>query len=52
MVSGIEEVEINDAVSGDAVYYNIQGVRVDASDLTPGVYVRVLGDKSDKVIIR
>lgn len=52
VVSGIEEVEINDAVSGDAVYYNIQGVRVDASDLTPGVYVRVLGDKSDKVIIR
>ncbi len=48
--TGVEDVEVaNDA---PAVYYNLQGVQVDADNLTPGVYVRVQGNKSEKVLVK
>ena len=53
--------EIKDAVSdiisaedadADAEYYNLQGIRVDADNLTTGVYIRRQGDKAAKVYVR
>ena len=47
-VSGIEDVVIDNA---PAVYYNLQGVRVE-DDLTPGLYIRRSGNTTTKVIVR
>ena len=47
-VSGIEDVVIDNA---PAVYYNLQGVRVEG-DLTPGLYIRRQGNTTSKVIVR
>ena len=48
--SGIESV----AADADAtpVYYNLQGVRMDSKNLTPGVYIRVKANKAEKINIR
>ena len=49
-VSGVEDVDAdNDA---EAEYYNLQGVRVAADDLVPGIYIRRLGTTVTKVAIR
>lgn len=50
-VSGISAVEI-EQTNGEAVYYNLQGVRVNSDALTPGIYVRRQGNKAVKVLIR
>lgn len=42
-------VELNQA---DAVYYNTNGMRVDAANMTPGVYVKVIGKTATKVIVK
>ncbi len=34
------------------VYYNLNGVRVDAERLEPGIYVKVTGTKSEKVYVK
>ena len=39
----------NDA---EAVYYNLNGVKVDGERLEPGIYVKVQGSKSEKLYIR
>ena len=39
----------NDA---EAVYYNLNGVKVDGERLEPGIYVKVQGSKSEKIYIR
>lgn len=41
-----------DANNAEAVYYNLQGVRVDSSNLVPGIYVVVRGNESQKVIVK
>lgn len=48
---GISAVEI-ETNNGEAVYYNLQGIRVNADALTPGIYVRRQGNKSVKVLVR
>lgn len=48
-VSGIEEIT-TDAVCGEAIYYNLQGQRVEAD--RPGLYIRRQGSKAEKVFIR
>ena len=49
--SGVENVVATPA-TGEAVYYNLNGVRVDADNLSTGVYVKVVGNTATKVIIR
>ncbi len=52
--------EIADAISditvdgdnADAEYFNLQGIRVDADNLTPGIYVRRQGNKATKIVIK
>ncbi len=48
--SGVTEIAADTAA--DTVYYNLQGVRVNGTSLTPGVYIRVSGDKAEKVSVK
>lgn len=48
--AGIDAITVDNDVT--PTYYNIQGIRVDASDLTPGIYIKKTGTKSEKIIIR
>lgn len=50
-VDSIDEVTTATEAT-DWIYYNIQGIRVDASKLTPGLYIRVSGSVSEKVLLR
>ena len=47
--TGVDSVEIDDA-NAEAVYYNLQGVRV--QNPSNGIYIMVKGNKSSKVVIR
>lgn len=47
--SGIALTEAGDT---PAVYYNLNGVRMDGSNLTPGVYVVRRGAKTTKVLVK
>ena len=49
--SGIDGIEAADE-EGAVEYYNILGIRVDASALTPGIYIRRQGTNTTKVIIK
>ena len=48
-VSGVTDVDADN--NAEAVYYNLQGVRV-AGELTPGMYICRQGDKVSKVVVR
>lgn len=51
--SGVDNVA-DDAAAGEetaTIWYNLQGVRVAAPD-APGVYIKVSGDRSEKVVVR
>lgn len=46
--TGVDSIEAD--VTGEAVYYNLQGVRID--NPTSGLYIRVRGGKSAKVMLK
>ena len=48
---GIEDVDA-EYTDVPAVYYNLQGVQVSADELIPGIYVKVQGNKAEKVVVR
>lgn len=50
--SGVSDITVENATNGEAVYYNLSGVRVAAENLQPGVYVKVQNGKSTKVVIK
>ena len=50
--SGVEEVSVEAEEVVAPVYYNLNGVRVNAENLTPGIYVKVVGEKATKVIVK
>lgn len=50
--AGIESVAEAAASAAQREYFNLNGVRVDASNLVPGIYVVRQGDKTSKMIIR
>ena len=49
--TGVDNVAV-DAEAAEAVYYNLNGVKVDADNLTPGVYVKVAGKVATKVVVK
>lgn len=49
--SAVGDIIVTDADAAP-VYYNLQGVRVAADNLTPGVYVKVVGTRATKVIVK
>lgn len=50
VTTGVEEAVSADVV--EAVYYDLNGVKVNAEKLVPGIYVVVRGDKSEKVLVK
>ena len=50
--AGVEDITVDEAADGPATYYNLQGIRVDGDNLTPGVYIRRSGNTSAKVLIK
>ena len=48
-VSGVEDITIDETCT--PVYYNLQGLRVDNPE-AGSVYIRVSGDKAEKVLVR
>ncbi|MCM1033506.1 MAG: hypothetical protein NC405_07090 [Odoribacter sp.] len=49
--TGVENIAV-DAADTNAVYYTIGGVQVSAEDLTPGIYVKVVGNTATKVVVK
>lgn len=49
-ISGIADVVAGQ--SGEVEFYNLQGVKVDTSNLTPGIYVARRGTTATKVVVR
>lgn len=45
-------ITIDDAASAQALWYSLQGMPVDPSRLSPGVYVRVCGGVAERVMVR
>ena len=50
-LSGIIEIAVGDVDAATAVY-TLSGIRVPASDITPGIYIIVRGDKAEKALIK
>ena len=50
LTSGVSVIGAENAA--EAVYYNLNGVRVDGSSLTPGVYVQRRGSETVKVLVK
>ncbi|MCM1070034.1 MAG: hypothetical protein NC210_04180 [[Clostridium] fimetarium] len=50
IVTGIEAVEAE--AEGAAEYFDLNGMRVNAENLTPGIYVKRQGGKTSKIAIR
>ena len=48
-VTGVDNIDADDA---PVEWFNIQGMRIPADSLEPGVYVRVQGSKATKVIVK
>lgn len=49
--TGVESVAAGNE-SADARFYNLNGVEVNARNLTPGIYIRRAGSVSTKVVVR
>lgn len=50
--AGIESVGADDAENASVEYYNLAGVKVAPEALVPGVYLRVSGTKTVKVLVK
>jgi M6 family metalloprotease-like protein len=51
--SGIENVDANTNVDApNAVYFDLQGRQVNVNNLTPGIYVRRIGNSTSKIIVK
>ena len=48
--SGLTEISKDD--TSDALYFTVSGIQVPADRLLPGIYLRLRGDKTDKVIVK
>lgn len=51
-VSGIEGIDTDADLSLPALYYDLNGRQISADSLTPGVYIRVRGSITDKIVIK
>ena len=51
--SAVENIHIDNSTSNaPIIYYNLQGIKVDAQNLTPGIYIKCQGNKVTKIIIK
>ncbi len=51
-VDGVQNVIVDTADDSVAVYYDINGRKVNADSLVPGVYIAVKGAKATKIIVK
>lgn len=53
IATGIDDIaaDVNDADT-EAEYFNLQGLKVDASNLGNGIYIKRTGEKIEKILIR
>ncbi len=49
--TGVSDI-VADSSNAAPVYFNLNGARVDSSNLTPGLYIRRQGNKATKTIIK
>ena len=51
--SAVENIYIdNSAANAPVIYYNLQGIKVDTENLTPGIYIKCQGNNATKIIIK
>ncbi|MCM1292805.1 MAG: chitobiase/beta-hexosaminidase C-terminal domain-containing protein [Bacteroides sp.] len=50
-VAGIEEVAVDNS-DAPVEYFNLQGIRVAADNLTPGIYIRRQGTEATKILVK
>ena len=51
--TGVEDVVVEEGDANAPVeYFNLQGIKVDANNLTPGIYVKVQGKTATKVLVK
>lgn len=51
-LSGVENVGIEADTDAPARYFNLQGIEVSASNLAPGIYIRLQAGRSEKIAVR
>lgn len=49
--TGVDNIAV-EIENGNATYYNLNGVQVDAENLVPGVYIKSVNGKSEKVTVK
>lgn len=53
ITSGIDEISADDITSdGNVEYYTLQGIKIDAENITPGIYIRHQNNSVTKVLIK
>lgn len=50
-VAGIENIDVDNS-NAPVEYYNLQGIRISADNLTPGIYIRRQGSDVVKVLVK
>ncbi len=50
--SDVKSISVEAANDGEAVYYNVNGVKVNGNNLPAGVYVKVVGKTATKVVVK
>lgn len=50
--AGVDDILVDEADESEAVWYDLNGRRVNADELAPGIYVKVTGNKTEKVAVR
>lgn len=51
--SAVENIYIDNSVANaPVIYYNLQGIKVDTENLTPGIYIKCQGNNATKIIIK
>ena len=51
-VDGVEDITVDTDINAPIEYFNLQGVSINADNLTPGLYIRRQGKTVSKIIIR
>ena len=49
---GISDITVNEDANAPVQYFNLNGVEVNANNLTPGIYLTRQGSKGGKVIVK
>ena len=52
ITDGVNDISVDADINAPVEYFNLQGVSVNADNLTPGVYIRRQGKTVSKIIIR